>query len=101
LAHPLGAGAEQLSAEYFAFWYGSPLCYLNLFPLIPVFHWKWNMLISLLPDWEVADAGGIYAMRPPGRYIPAKTRYFIDWVSKRFAKQPWGDVEPAQQLNWH
>jgi len=53
-------------------------------------------LVSLLPDWKVDGAGDIYAIRPPGRFIPGKSRHFIDWISKCFSPQPWGDNECLQ-----
>lgn len=36
-------------------------------------------LIRVLPDWRGPDAW-IYALRPAGRYLPAKVRSFIDFI---------------------
>jgi DNA-binding transcriptional LysR family regulator len=35
-------------------------------------------LVAILPDWEAVEQGGIYAVMPPGRLIPQKTRLFVD-----------------------
>lgn len=35
-------------------------------------------LVRLLPKWSLPD-GGIYAVLPPGRHVPAKVRAFIDF----------------------
>ena len=35
-------------------------------------------LVCLLPDWTLPN-GGIYAVLPPGRHVPAKVRAFIDF----------------------
>lgn len=35
-------------------------------------------LVRLLPDWTLPN-GGIYAVLPPGRHVPAKVRAFIDF----------------------
>ncbi|WP_051015581.1 LysR family transcriptional regulator [Alloalcanivorax dieselolei] len=34
-------------------------------------------LVRVLADWQLPD-GGIYAVYPPGRYIPARVRAFVD-----------------------
>jgi DNA-binding transcriptional LysR family regulator len=39
-------------------------------------------LIELLPGWEGAGEGGIYAVMPPGRLVPAKTRLFVDEITE-------------------
>lgn len=35
-------------------------------------------LVEVLPGWVGDLEGGIYAMMPPGRLVPAKTRLFVD-----------------------
>lgn len=35
-------------------------------------------LVRLLPEWRL-PSGGIYAVHPPGRHVPAKVRAFIDF----------------------
>jgi DNA-binding transcriptional LysR family regulator len=37
-----------------------------------------GQLVRLLPEWSLPK-GGIYAVYPPGRYVPAKVRAFIDF----------------------
>lgn len=32
---------------------------------------------------------GVHAVFPPGRFMPAKTRLFIDFLAARYAGQPW------------
>ena len=35
-------------------------------------------LVKLLPKWTLPE-GGLYAVLPPGRHVPAKVRAFIDF----------------------
>jgi DNA-binding transcriptional LysR family regulator len=35
-------------------------------------------LVKVLPKWTLPD-GGVYAVLPPGRHVPAKVRAFIDF----------------------
>lgn len=39
-------------------------------------------LIQVLPEWQGSQERGVYAVMPPGRLIPSKTRVFIDEVAK-------------------
>lgn len=45
-------------------------------------------LVRLLPEWRL-PRGGIYAVHPPGRHVPAKVRAFIDFY-KAAAPTPAG-----------
>lgn len=45
-------------------------------------------LVRLLPDWE-DDTGGIYAVWPSGRFVPAKVRAFVDLLVEAFRRPPW------------
>lgn len=38
-------------------------------------------LVPLLPDWHGSENGGIYAVIPPCRMVPNKTRVFFDEIS--------------------
>ncbi len=38
-------------------------------------------LVPILADWRLTDEGAIYAITPAGRWIPSKTRVFVDWVA--------------------
>jgi DNA-binding transcriptional LysR family regulator len=38
-------------------------------------------LVEVLPGWTVKGDGGVYAVMPPGRLIPAKTRAFVEFLS--------------------
>ncbi|MPS48015.1 LysR family transcriptional regulator [Methylobacillus sp.] len=43
-------------------------------------------LTEVLPGWEGAREGGIYAVMPPGRLIPTKTRLFVDEITASIRK---------------
>ncbi|WP_333794438.1 LysR family transcriptional regulator [Hyphomicrobium sp.] len=43
---------------------------------------KEGTLVEVLPRWGGKGEGGVYAVLPPGRLVPAKTRLFVDEVSK-------------------
>jgi DNA-binding transcriptional LysR family regulator len=38
-------------------------------------------LVEILPGWGGKGEGGVYAILPPGRLIPAKTRLFVDQIA--------------------
>ncbi|MES2297783.1 MAG: LysR family transcriptional regulator [Pseudomonadota bacterium] len=42
-------------------------------------------LVHLLPDWSL-PTGGVYAVLPPGRYVPARVRAFIDFYRDYLAR---------------
>lgn len=46
---------------------------------------KSGKLIQLLPDWTL-PSGGIYAVLPPGRHVPARVRAFIDFYREFISK---------------
>ena len=39
-------------------------------------------LVQILAQWEGAEVGGIYAVMPPGRLVPTKTRVFVDQITR-------------------
>jgi len=39
-------------------------------------------LVEVLLGWGSKGDGGVYAILPPGRLIPAKTRLFVDEITK-------------------
>ena len=39
-------------------------------------------LVEVLPAWQGLEEGGIYAVMPPGRLVPTKTRVFIDQITR-------------------
>ena len=45
---------------------------------------KAGKLERVLPEWQPAS-GGIYAVLPPGRHVPAKVRAFIDFYREFIA----------------
>jgi DNA-binding transcriptional LysR family regulator len=44
-------------------------------------------LVRLLPNWSL-PTGGVYAVLPPGRYVPARVRAFLDFYRAYLAKSP-------------
>jgi DNA-binding transcriptional LysR family regulator len=40
-----------------------------------------GLLVQILPGWRGSKEGGIYAVMPPGRLTPAKTRVFIEEIT--------------------
>ncbi len=46
-------------------------------------------LVCVLEDWVPTD-GGIYAVYPHRRYLPAKVRAFVDYLAKWFRDNPSG-----------
>ena len=47
---------------------------------------KSGELVEILPGWTIKEDGGIYAVLPPGRLIPAKTRVFVDHIAAGLAE---------------
>ncbi len=41
-------------------------------------------LVEVLPAWSIKGGGGVYAVMPPGRLVPAKTRAFVEFLSTNF-----------------
>lgn len=39
-------------------------------------------LVPVLPQWQSSEVGGIYAVMPPGRLVPTKTRVFVDEITR-------------------
>lgn len=39
-------------------------------------------LVEVLPGWAGKGDGGVYAIRPPGRLVPTKTRIFVDEIGR-------------------
>lgn len=39
-------------------------------------------LIHVLPEWQGAIEGGVYAVMPPGKLVPAKSRLFVDEITE-------------------
>jgi len=48
-----------------------------------------GLLVQVLPEWQGSEEGGIYAVMPPGRLVPSKTRVFVD------------EITQAIQADWH
>ena len=47
-------------------------------------------LEAVLTDY-CPPGGGVYALQPPGRYVPAKVRAFIDFLAERLGPEPGWD----------
>ena len=51
-------------------------------------------LVPLLPGYDFGTDVAIYAVYPHRRYLPAKTRVFIDYLAESFGPEPYWD-QPA------
>jgi DNA-binding transcriptional LysR family regulator len=54
-------------------------------------------LVPLLPGYDFGTDVAIYAVYPHRRYLPAKTRVFIDYLAESFGPEPYWD-KPGDQL---
>lgn len=54
-------------------------------------------LVPLLPGYDFGTDVAIYAVYPHRRYLPAKTRVFIDYLAESFGPEPYWD-QPALAL---
>src|SRR5689334_3399305 len=48
-------------------------------------------LVPLLPGYDFGTDVAIYAIYPHRRYLPAKTRVFIDYLAESFGPEPYWD----------
>jgi DNA-binding transcriptional LysR family regulator len=55
-----------------------------------------GLLVPLLPEYDFGTDVAIYAVYPHRRYLPAKTRVFIDYLAESFGPEPYWD-QPAVQ----
>ena len=59
-------------------------------------------LVPLLPGYTFGSDVGIYAVYPHRRYLPAKTRVFIDFLAESFGPEPYwdrpGDISRAEPV---
>lgn len=49
---------------------------------------KQGRLVELLPAWRAAEFG-VYAVHPQSQFVPAKSRAFMDYLAKKYARPPW------------
>jgi DNA-binding transcriptional LysR family regulator len=56
-----------------------------------------GLLVPLLPEYDFGTDVAIYAVYPHRRYLPAKTRVFIDYLAESFGPEPYWD-QPALAL---
>jgi DNA-binding transcriptional LysR family regulator len=54
-------------------------------------------LVPLLPGYDFGTDVAIYAVYPHRRYLPAKTRVFIDYLAESFGPEPYWD-QPGDLL---
>ena len=54
-------------------------------------------LVPLLPGYDFGTDVAIYAVYPHRRYLPAKTRVFIDYLAESFGPEPYWDQPPKEQ----
>jgi DNA-binding transcriptional LysR family regulator len=52
-------------------------------------------LVPLLPGYDFGTDVAIYAIYPHRRYLPAKTRVFIDYLAESFGPEPYWDQPRA------
>jgi DNA-binding transcriptional LysR family regulator len=52
-------------------------------------------LVALLPGYDFSSEVAIYAVYPHRRYLPAKTRVFIDFLADSFGPEPYWDKPAA------
>jgi DNA-binding transcriptional LysR family regulator len=45
-------------------------------------------LVEVLPGWSVKGDGGVYAILPPGKLIPAKNKAFVDHLAEGLRRAP-------------
>ena len=56
-------------------------------------------LIEVLPDFPVAEQGGVFIVTPAARGTPPKTRAFSDWVAAYLQKAPWRSVPAPRPVS--
>jgi DNA-binding transcriptional LysR family regulator len=49
---------------------------------------KQGRLVELLPAWRAAEFG-VFAVHPQNRFVPAKSRAFVDHLANAYARPPW------------
>jgi DNA-binding transcriptional LysR family regulator len=54
-------------------------------------HLEDGSLVALFPGYDFATEVAIYAVYPHRRYLPAKTRVFIDFLAESFGPEPYWD----------
>lgn len=52
-----------------------------------------GQLIRVLPEWEAADEGAIWAVRPPARYASPRARALILFLKERYGRRPYWDID--------
>jgi DNA-binding transcriptional LysR family regulator len=60
-------------------------------------HLEDGSLVALLPGYDFATEVSIYAVYPHRRYLPAKTRVFIDFLADSFGPEPYWDRPLARR----
>jgi DNA-binding transcriptional LysR family regulator len=58
-------------------------------------HLEDGSLVALLPGYDFATEVAIYAVYPHRRFLPAKTRVFIDFLADSFGPEPYWDQPQA------
>ena len=48
-------------------------------------------LVPVLPQWSGEGQGAIHLLHPSARFVPGKTRAFVDWIAARLTPPPWLD----------
>jgi DNA-binding transcriptional LysR family regulator len=45
-------------------------------------------LVRVLPEWRYDWTSAVHIVLPPGRFVPAKTRVFVDRLVQEFTPTP-------------
>ena len=65
---------------------------LTIQPSFNIWRQLWSgELETILDEWQV-DELGVYVIFPHGRYLPSKTRAFVDFLAARFHNSPDQDI---------
>jgi DNA-binding transcriptional LysR family regulator len=57
-----------------------------------------GLLVPLFPGYTFGGDVAIYAVYPHRRYLPAKTRVFIDFLAESFGPEPYWDLPVAARV---
>lgn len=49
-------------------------------------------LVHVFPDWEMREAGAIWALRPPNRFTSPRARVFIEFLKKKYGPKPYWEA---------
>ncbi len=50
-------------------------------------------LVEVMTDYPVARVGAIWAVYPPGKYVPPKISAFVDFLKSKYGKPPYWETD--------